>query len=197
MLARHWRIVGTQMQNGGANFALSEIQWRAVAGGADLTAVGGPATASSIYAAGYEAAKAFDDNAATFWHSANSLGIGAWVAYDFGADVEPVELYLAARNDSSFAQACSSGRIEYSADGITWTDYKWFSGLVYTTGSSNLVAIPLAAGTPAARVSLLAAEVLNSGGTSAARVSMLAVEVLRALTDAPPSAPSRIRQITF
>lgn len=214
VLARHWRIYNEAAQSG-LNIALAEIQWRSVAGGADLTAPGGAATASSVYqnSATYDAAKAFDDVATTFWHTGQDLAVGSWIAYDFGADVEPVEVSIQVRHDIA-NQGVKDGQIQYSADGITWNELKYFRGLTWTNGSTNIVSIPLAVGTPNARIVAAAAEVLTAGdarprvaalaaevlllGTPKARAAAMAAEVLRSVADAPPPASgSRRKQITF
>jgi len=48
--------------------------------------VGGTASADSVQEAGYEADKAFDNNTATSWGSANTA-VPHWLKYDFGAGV--------------------------------------------------------------------------------------------------------------
>lgn len=193
VLARHWRILCAAAQSG-TNIAMAEVEWRATAGGADLTAPAGAATASSrwINSATYDAIQAFDNDAATWWETAAGFAVGSWIAYDFGSDVEPVELSIQAQATNP-SKGVKDGTVQYSADGVTWVDLMYFAGLTWTNGSINLLSLPLAPGAALARITTFAGEVLHSGANPSARMSFLAAEVLRSISDAP-AAPAAVRR---
>lgn len=111
-----WRVQVTA--SGPSNFApaIAELQFRATVGGANQ-AVGGVASASSIFNAGWVAANAFDGNAATSWSALNP-GV-AWVAYHFAAPVSVAQISMKARADANDMPI--SFDVQYSDDGAAWT----------------------------------------------------------------------------
>ena len=78
-----------------------------------------PATASSVEAAGFEAARAVDGNATTRWSS--TFADNQWLAVDLGSSVAVSRVVL--RWEAAYAR---SYRIEISNDGSNWTS-------IYTT----------------------------------------------------------------
>ena len=89
-----------------------------------LLSAGRPATASSIEASGFEAAKAVDGNASTRWASTEGHD-PEWIRVDLGGtySVSRVKLTWEAAYAKSY-------RIQTSPDGSAWTD-------VYATTSGN------------------------------------------------------------
>lgn len=112
----YWRVTEATVSGGNAGSCVA-LDFRAVAGGPNV-AVGGTPIASSVYVAGYEANKAFDGNAATFWSSASALP--AWLGYQFAAPVSIVECAWTSRSDQA-DQNPTNPIIEWSDDGVTWT----------------------------------------------------------------------------
>ncbi|WP_331351020.1 cellulase family glycosylhydrolase [Cellvibrio sp. UBA7671] len=79
-------------------------------------AFGKPASASSFEGAGYEAAKAFDNNGATRWASALTAGTAS-LSVDLGAYYDITGLRL------SWEAAYASGyNIQISSDNVNWTN---------------------------------------------------------------------------
>lgn len=179
---RYWRIQAKAIQ-AGTNFALAEVEFRIVAAGADQTAPGGAALSSSDFA-GLPKANAFDNNAATLWATLTNQHIDGWIGYDFGSAIEVVEVLLKARNNTSFGQACSIFHVAGSDDGITWIDYKRHTAATWTTGSTQVFAVPLTVAASSLRVHTVALEVLQSGKGNL-RVHTVALEVLRTIAIAP------------
>ena len=122
---RSWRAL---VSRGNSSIvAIGELTLRTVAGGAQA-ATGGTAYASSVWGAGFEAAKAFDGvvgaggGGTNCWESAASFqGGDEWVAYDFGAGNEKdiVEVIVA-----TFVESTSyiPARIlmQWSDNGTNW-----------------------------------------------------------------------------
>lgn len=190
-LHRYWRIQAKAIQ-AGSNFALAEIQMRIVAGGADQTAPGGAVLSSSDFA-GLPKANAVDDNTATHWATLTNQQIDGWIGYDFGSPIELVEVVLTARNDSSFAQACSIFHVAGSDDGIAWTDYKRHTAATWTIGASQTFAVPLTVTPGVVRTYGIGLEVLTSG-LGSLRTYGIGLEVLRTIEDAPASGRRRQQQ---
>lgn len=137
--ARYWRVRITKTRTADAFFAnLAEIQLRATVSGADQTG-SGTASSSSNHDASTNAAKAFDDNASTFWSSAGGGVSPQWIQYDFGTSTEVKELYLQAGNSAARAdRAPEDFSVQYSDDGSTWTTLDTFTGeAAWSSGESR------------------------------------------------------------
>lgn len=151
---RYWRVRGSGTQDGGVNMALSRVEMRATAGGADQCTGGTPICSSQFNATttapGYNVVCAYDGNAATAWASANSSQGVYWVGYDFGTPVDVQEILIATRNDASFGQGPSGIFIEYSDDNITWTTVRQHIGYAAWTIGSNKVFANVALAAPPA-----------------------------------------------
>lgn len=112
-----WRILIINLQGGlgHSNVAIAEMEMHSSIGGTDQC-TGGTATASGNIGGGFEADKAFDDNAATMWNSGTP--VGAWLQYEFASAKTIAEYSIKAResflNDSPVAW-----QIEYW-DGAAW-----------------------------------------------------------------------------
>lgn len=144
---RYWRLNFITIQNNGnatsANnpgTALAEVQL-CTSDGTNRCGSGTP-SASSIFS-GQPASNAFDGNAATLWSSNSGQSQPTWLAYDFGAgntwDIQKVT--LTARNDTAWAQVSpQTFYVQYSDDGVTWTNY-WYIGTgqvaTWTSGSTQ------------------------------------------------------------
>lgn len=142
--SRYWRVRGENV----SNMSCAEMEMRESAGGADATGSGTP-TASSTFDGTTGAAKAFDNSAATLWSSANvSVLASEWIRYDFGVGVtkDIQEISYQTRNDAFFAQAPASGWVESSADAVNWLPRKYFSGLSWSAGATNLITLVAGAG---------------------------------------------------
>ena len=99
------------------------------------TAPSGIAVASSIYAAGWEAWKAFDKSIGTYWASGSASGPNSFLQYSF-----PGEAFVSKITATPYAGAFSpvNCRIECSNDGVTFDVAKSF---VMTPGVLNQVDI--------------------------------------------------------
>lgn len=120
---RYWRINFTGITNPGSSFAIAEIKMCTALAGATVT-TGGTASVQSIFSgsATYNADKANDGNATTFWHSASGT-VPQWYKYDFGAgnDKDIIEVALVAPTSREH-QMPTSFTVQYSDDNATWTD---------------------------------------------------------------------------
>ncbi len=118
---RYWRINITAAN---AYAALSEMEMSATAGGPNLC-VGGAAIASGIFAAGYEAAFAFNGSFTDpSWASATASS--GWIGYDFGLPMPVAEVRIASRY--TYSQSPNTFSIQYSDDGTSWTTTTSYSG---------------------------------------------------------------------
>ena len=92
------------------------------------TAPSGVCSASAAVA-GYEAYKAFDNNASTFWHVNSTTYTGNWIQYQFAA---ACKLHIVSFDMSSIP-AGQTWKIQGSNDGLTFTDIKEVNTLVSPT----------------------------------------------------------------
>ena len=76
-------------------------------GGADLS-VGGTASASSQYGAGYEAARAFDKSLTTEWSTATGAPFPAWIQYTHAAPVDVAKVRLVFPGDAAWLPKAGS-----------------------------------------------------------------------------------------
>jgi hypothetical protein len=143
---RYWRIQVDAIP--GDVVSVSELQMRSVAGGADLTVAGGPATASSVYdndPATSGPLRAVDNNNATFAALAGPTG---WFQYDFGTTPRDiVEITWRSRSDGFGEQSPTAGRVLFSDDGVTWTEYWRFKWALFGTGTTRTATRPAEATT--------------------------------------------------
>lgn len=119
--ARYWRILITETRSSGTFWAnVAEIELRATVGGSDQTG-SGTAAASSVDSASFNADKAFDNSASTFWSSDGGAALPQWISYDFGAATTVLEVSIQAGNDATRAtRAPRDFQIQYSSDNSTW-----------------------------------------------------------------------------
>lgn len=129
---RYWRIM-IRETGGGANGGVGELQMRTSLGGSNV-AVGGTPSASSIFSAGYSAAKAFDGlttdtGAGNGWASQGMNGGGGigsypWLMYDFGPGNEKdiAEIVVFAPGSSGLGVGELPVRFDwqYSDNGVKW-----------------------------------------------------------------------------
>ena len=114
-----WRVKILTVQNS-TNFAgIGELQFRTSAGAVSIPS-GGTAFSSSDNGASFDAAKAFDNDTATYWSSASGSNIDSHVGYNFPTARTVVEVYLVASSSPEYTP--TSFTVQYSDDGVTWTD---------------------------------------------------------------------------
>lgn len=133
-----WRLFCNNTNAG--NNTLSEVVFAATYGGASQTTGGTPIESSHFTGTGsYAAPNAFDNDITTLW--ASNSGSNEWIGYQFAAPVAVAEARITARNDSYFAQSPTSVVVQYSDDGVTWTQAwvptltAWSAGLQQILGA--------------------------------------------------------------
>lgn len=127
-----WRINITSIFGGGNTSqnapSIAEVLLKLDADSPNL-AIGGIATASTIYDSSYSASKAFDGETSTFW-SANRTPTG-WLSYQMINEVEINHVSIQPRHDYLAAiQGPKTFTIQSSDDGVAWED-EW--GVVVET----------------------------------------------------------------
>jgi hypothetical protein len=132
-----WRLRFTQSPNySGA--ALSELEFRATSGGADL-ATGGTPIAGSVGNGGSIAA-AFDDARNSFYWAGEINGVNngtAWIGYDMGTPVKPQELDITARQAAQSNHMGTEFFLEGSNDSITWIPVQYYPNVPEFTASEQ------------------------------------------------------------
>lgn len=136
---RAWRLSLTGTSGGSE---LSDIEFRATAGGADQTAAVpiGDGNASgrgitSSQGAGAEVYRLYDGSAATYWFSGSN---NQWAGYVFPDPVKVEELSIigpknvASRSGTGFL-------LQYSDDLVTWTTQKTVTGLSWSIGETKVI----------------------------------------------------------
>ncbi len=125
---QHWRVLLSGADVSGAYQLCSDLQMRAVSGGADQCD-GGTASASNTQS-GYPVTNAFDANNATLWSSGTSGTTTEWVAYQFLAPVDVQEVsYMS--NTLASNRGPTEMKLQYSDD-PSWTSpitVKTWSGI--------------------------------------------------------------------
>lgn len=116
----HWRIYVIAINTAGNYCETTEIQMRSSPGGADQCN-GGIATASSLFS-GLPPAEAFDNSTSTGWSSSGSSPMPQWIAYQFTAPVNIVEVTVQAARTAVITRSFKTMKIQKSADGVTWED---------------------------------------------------------------------------
>lgn len=127
---RYWRIYITALNDGGSQVALTEVELRGTVGGADLTTSSTPVLESSVSGGYYPGVYTVDGYIASFWIS--DTGVPHWLRYDLGSaeQVAQVAIY-------PWAAPMYCPRdfvIQGSADGVSFTNIKSFSGVAAWTG---------------------------------------------------------------
>ena len=137
----HWRLLITSIESPGYGAVLlTNIEFRAVAGGADQT-VGGIATAST---ASSEAADAFDGDAFnTGWFSDAEPTVVSpqWIAYEFIAPVTIAEVSIAIALDPLFGP--KNIALEYSDDDLFWVEAAAFQANPWIVDEAQLFSISI------------------------------------------------------
>lgn len=145
MAHRYWRIYVTKSTSG-ANMLLSlyEMEWRIVAGGADVC-TSGVASASH---ANVNAGLLVDNNTSSYWDN-GAPGTDCWFQYDFGAGnaKQIVELRIFPRFQS---QSPEDFKCQCSNDGVNWVDRglwvgetAWLGGMWKTLSLPVLESVPV------------------------------------------------------
>ena len=121
----YWRINITAANS---HAALSELEFAAMAGGTNLCVGGSPVTGGSWPPPGYAAANAFDGNTSSNMNYswASSVSSSGWIGYHFASPVVVKEARISARSQSS--QYPTAFSVDYSDDGVTWTQVVSYSG---------------------------------------------------------------------
>lgn len=128
---RYWRLVITANAGDADFLAISELEMRATAGGADQCN-GGTPSASSINT-GAEADKAFDNNATTRWSTGPAGVTTGTLAYDFGSAVTVAE-YTIQSHPTLPARSPKDFTLQWSDNGTAWTVADSRAATAWTTG---------------------------------------------------------------
>lgn len=138
---RYWRIWVTA-NNGTTYTSIAELEFRESSGGSDQTGSGTSSASSEFGVPTYQSDKAFDDNAATMWHS-GAPTFPQWIAYDFGSGQARniFEISMKARNDdapTAANQTPTAFRVEWSDNGEDW-QARWTEsgGSAWTIGETR------------------------------------------------------------
>jgi len=180
MLARYWRIyIATTYAN--IHAGLSEIEMRGAAAGPDLT---GSGTAISIgdYSGSFLNSNAFDDNTSSDWVSPNGAGDGSWIGYDFGSDVEILEVDILPRS-SATTQGPKDFAVQSSSDGISWTGLKGYTATTWGSGVSQTFTVPENPEHPSVIIHSAGVQRLYKPQNPTVTVHTFGVQILRAIED--------------
>ena len=141
-----WRVNFVQA-NTWSGCAVSEVAFRNSEGGLTITTGGSPVFGSAGLGVA-NADAAFDGVANTNYWAGEEFGVTlgtAWVGYNFGTPVRPVELAITARLGSDAYMVGSQFYIEGSHDGVNWTKVRYVPGELnplFNTGETRAFPIP-------------------------------------------------------
>ena len=121
----YWRINITAANSWAA---LSELEFAAMAGGPNLCVGGSPVTGGNYPPPGFDEANAFDGNTSSHqdYTWASSVSSSGWIGYHFASPVSVKEVRISAR--SQYSQYPTAFSVDYSDDGVTWTQVVSYSG---------------------------------------------------------------------
>lgn len=147
----YFRVTSTERTAGDfGGFGLAEVIFKDAAGAA-YSRSGATATASQIHSSTYDAPKAIDGDAATFWTTGSGgTPIPGWHKTQFGSGIGVNYLELQSRPDTHRADDTIAFHVDGSNDGTNWTRLYTTSGLPgWTAGEIrsfivNPAAVPLA-----------------------------------------------------
>lgn len=134
--ARYWRIYITA-NNGDSYTAISELEFRAESGGADLTSPSMACSQSSYYS-DWTAARAVNNSigsAGNCWVTAGDAP-PHWAWFDFGSPVAPVELVIWGESGLP-GRSPKDFQIQYSDDATTWTTLATFTNVTGWSDSAR------------------------------------------------------------
>lgn len=115
----YWRVYITA-NNGDTSYTnIAELELRGTVGGPNL-ATDGLLASASTFSTGYEAAKAFDANTATWWATTAGAEIPSWLQYSFASPVDIVEHAITGADATRLARDPKQWQLQYSDDGVTW-----------------------------------------------------------------------------
>jgi hypothetical protein len=135
ILSTKWDVVLSSPQSGGT-IGVAAIELRTTSGGSNLATTSGNA---SCDATGSNPGNAADANVSTFF---TSSGATVRWTYTFASPTQIGEVKVVARNDGSYTQAPTSiSAFAYNDNGVTRMVRGNKTGLTWTSGSSNAVAL--------------------------------------------------------
>lgn len=126
----YWRLFATNT-NSGTVVNVGELAFKD-AGGSTIAATGGTASASSND--GNLPASAFDGNLASIWRATS--GANEWLSYHFTAPVAVAKVvpYTPTSGTDFINRAPLDCKLQYSSDGVTWSDSFSFSNYLPVSG---------------------------------------------------------------
>jgi hypothetical protein len=136
--ALYWRLNITA--GNGSFVGAREIEFRATAGGADLTS-GGTAFATSNFDGTTVAANAFDNNTGTEWASDGSA-FPQRIGYQFASPVDIKQVYYAPRTAGFSNQSPTAFNVQSSSDGVNYTTRWSVSGLSWPDATPQIFTAP-------------------------------------------------------
>jgi hypothetical protein len=141
---RFWRVNISLCQT--TQFpSCSLLEFRTSASGPQAATGGQPIGESALDSVTYRVQNVFDANNATFWVTLHGFGeMPDWIGYDFGADVNIVEMAFRNRPDGfGVNESPKDFTIEYSGDGDNWTVAKTVTGeAAWAAGETRVYSIP-------------------------------------------------------
>ena len=148
---RYWRVL--LEANAGGNGGAANLAMHTTVGGANICVSGNPIS-DSAWSSAYVPYYAFDNTITTEWVSSASPPT-SWIGFDFGEGQAPniVEIVYTTRDNSSYTQGPTTGYIQYSDNGTTWTTSWTFTTSWTSAGQAQTFANP-AAGAPARQMFL-------------------------------------------
>jgi len=134
---RYWRIYVATTQ-GGSHMGARTIEMRQTPGGPNI-ALNCLSGASSQQTTN-PVRLAFDAFDASVFGT-QSPSPPHWISADFGPDRTPriVEWVWSARNDAFYAEAPTSGDVQWSDDNVNWTTLWSFGGITWTMGETKIL----------------------------------------------------------
>ena len=129
---RYWRITATTMEDGGSNWEISELQFRAVAG-----TIQAPSGGTWLSTQGSPGTTLGDLNFGSYFQTNKNQSIG----YDFGSPVTVAEVAIAPYC-TYVLDSPSAFTVQYSDDGTTWHTISLVTGAAYSCSTYQLAELP-------------------------------------------------------
>lgn len=140
---RYWRLMCKTQNGGSSQFRINEIEFRATSGGADQcvnVGDGGNATTGRILRTsgdGGAFGNAFDNTFDDFWYGAGATD--RFIGQVFLSPIKVEEISVQCANQTT-SNTPATAEIQYSDDGVTWTNQKSLTFSAWVTNTAQVLA---------------------------------------------------------
>lgn len=170
---RYWKFVNTTGSNNANYISCATLQFEETVGGADQAL--GLAGFGPFFAAGFEPAKAFDNNNSTYFFSNGA--VNSYLGIDFGVGVAHDLLQFTWRCEPSTGVSGPKDiQVYFSDDNVTYTFAFGFNGLAWGAGEVKTFTSPAVPSQPDfGQVAILGVEQISPSQIDIGQIVILGI----------------------